>query len=109
MSLLTGTYAWAQEISISGSVTDSSTGEPLPGVTVVEKGTSNGTITNPEGSYTLSVAKGVTIQFSYVGYKTVELIAESATLNVKLQEDLAQLDEVVVIGYGQVKKGDATG
>lgn len=109
LSLLTGTYAWAQEISISGSVTDSSTGEPLPGVTVVEKGTSNGTITNPEGSYTLSVAKGVTIQFSYVGYKTVELIAESATLNVKLQEDLAQLDEVVVIGYGQVKKGDATG
>ncbi|MGD9558705.1 MAG: SusC/RagA family TonB-linked outer membrane protein, partial [Mangrovibacterium sp.] len=51
----------------------------------------------------------VTIQFSYVGYKTVEQIAESATLNVKLQEDLAQLDEVVVIGYGQVKKGDATG
>lgn len=110
LSLFTGTYAWAQEVSISGSVTDSSTGEPLPGVTVVEKGTSNGTITNFDGNYTIQLPKGSFIQFSYVGYKTVELQAgESATLNVQLQEDLAQLDEVVVIGYGQVKKGDATG
>jgi iron complex outermembrane receptor protein len=91
-------------------VTDSSTGEPLPGVTVVEKGTSNGTITNFDGNYTIRLPKGSFIQFSYVGYKTVELQAgESVVLNVKLEEDLAQLDEVVVIGYGQVKKGDATG
>jgi iron complex outermembrane receptor protein len=110
LGLLVSTISNAQIISLSGSVTDSSTGEPLPGVTVVEKGTANGTITNFDGNYTLKVEKGVSVQFSYVGYKMYEqIVGESSTLDVALQEDLAQLDEIVVIGYGQVKKSDATG
>lgn len=110
LGFLVSTTSYAQIISLSGSVTDSSTGEPLPGVTVVEKGTTNGTITNFEGNYTLKVEKGVVVQFSYVGYKTTEqLVGESTILNIALQEDVEQLEEVVVIGYGQVKKTDATG
>jgi len=110
LGLIVSTSSYAQVISLSGRVTDSSTGEPLPGVTIVEKGTTNGTITNPDGNYNLKVEKGVLIRFSYVGYKTTEQqVGESAVLNVALQEDTEQLEEVVVIGYGQVKKSDATG
>lgn len=110
LGLMVSTISYAQEVSLSGSVTDSSTGEPLPGVTIVEKETTNGTITNFDGNYTIRISKGALIQFSYVGYRTIEQqVGESAVLNIALEEDLEQLDEVVVIGYGQVKKGDATG
>ena len=102
--------SWAQVISLSGSVTDADTGEPLPGVTVLVKGTTNGTITSSEGIYKLSAGKGAILQFSYIGYKTIEqLIGESPTINVALHTDMEQLEEIVVIGYGQVKKEDATG
>ena len=102
--------SWAQVISLSGRVTDADTGEPLPGVTVVVKGTTNGTITSSAGIYNLSVEKGATLQFSYIGYKAIEqVVGESPTINVALHTDLEQLEEVVVIGYGQVKKKDATG
>ena len=107
--LMTG-MSYAQVMSLSGRVTDAGTGEPLPGVTVVVKGTTNGAITNPDGYYKLSAEKGVAIQFSYIGYKMVEeIVGENTTINVALRTDMEQLEEVVVIGYGQVKKEDATG
>jgi iron complex outermembrane receptor protein len=110
LGLLASTISYAQVISLSGTVTDSSTGEPLPGVTVVEKGTSNGTVTDLDGNYSLKVTTGVLVQFSYVGYKmTEQLVGESAVLNIALQEDTEQLEEIVVIGYGQIRKTDATG
>ncbi|HNX55563.1 MAG TPA: TonB-dependent receptor, partial [Prolixibacteraceae bacterium] len=105
-----GNYAMAQQTVLTGKVTDSSSGEPLPGVSIVVKGTTIGTITNMDGVFNFGVKKGDVIQFSFVGYKMQEvLIQDQKTLNVGLVEDKAELQEVVVIGYGQVKKGDATG
>ncbi len=109
-ALLLGNYAIAQQIILTGKVTDSSSGEPLPGVSIVVKGTTNGTITNMDGVYSLGAKKGDIIQFSFVGYTLQEIVAgDQKTTDVKLVEEHAELQEVIVIGYGQVKKGDATG
>ena len=110
LGLIISQISFAQVLSITGEVTDQETGEGLPGVTIVVKGTTVGTISNFDGNYTLNVEKGATLQFSYIGYETTEfLIDGQTTLNVALKIDTEQLDEVVVIGYGQVKKEDATG
>ena len=110
LSLLLGNYAMAQQSVLTGKVTDSSSGESLPGVSIVVKGTTNGTITNIDGIFSLGVKKGDVIQFSFVGYKTQEIVANAQkNLTVALAVDNAELQEVVVIGYGQVKKSDATG
>lgn len=110
LSLLIGNFAMAQQTVLSGKVTDSSSGEALPGVTVVVKGTTNGTISDLDGNFTIHTAKGDVIQFSFVGYTTQEVTAEGQTnLQIKLAPSTEQLGEVVVIGYGQVKKSDATG
>ncbi|WP_423129951.1 SusC/RagA family TonB-linked outer membrane protein [Gaoshiqia sp. Z1-71] len=110
LGLILASVSYAQVVSLSGRVTDQSTGEPLPGVTVVVKGTTIGTITNFDGEYTLVVDKEAIIQFSYIGYTTTEQrVGEVTRLDIALKVDIAQLEEVVVIGYGQVKKGDATG
>ncbi|MBW8331180.1 MAG: TonB-dependent receptor [Prolixibacteraceae bacterium] len=110
LSLLLGNLAMAQQSVFSGKVTDSSSGEALPGVSIVVKGTTNGTISNFDGDFTLSVNRGDVIQFSFIGYKTQEIVAQGQqALRVALAVDTEQLDEVVVIGYGSVKKSDATG
>ena len=110
LSLLLGNYAMAQQSVLTGKVTDSSSGETLPGVSIVVKGTTNGTITNMDGIFTLGVNKGDVVQFSFVGYKAQEIVANGQkNLIIALAIDNAELDEVVVIGYGQVKKSDATG
>ena len=110
LSLLLGNFAMAQQTVLTGKVTDSSSGESLPGVSIVVKGTTNGTMSNEDGIFTLSVNMGDIIQFSYVGYKLQEIAAQGQnTLAVSLIVDTEQLEEVVVIGYGQVKKSDATG
>jgi iron complex outermembrane receptor protein len=110
VSLLLTNFAMAQQTVLTGKVTDSSSGEALPGVSIVVKGTTNGTITNFDGVYTLNVNKGNVILFSFVGYKTQEIAIDGQkNLNVALAIDDEELEEVVVIGYGQVKKGDATG
>jgi len=110
LSLLLGNLAMAQQSVFSGKVTDSSSGEALPGVSIVVKGTTNGTISDLDGNFTLSVNKGDVIQFSFIGYKAQEIVAEGQqALRVALVVDTEQLDEVVVIGYGQIKKSDATG
>ena len=101
--------AFAQNITVQGKVTDASSGEALPGVNIVIKGTTRGTSTDVDGNYSITVPSGGTLVFSYVGYLTQELAATSPTLNVAMEPEVARLNEVVVIGYGTVKKADATG
>lgn len=99
-----------QQRTISGRVTDTS-GTPMPGVTVVVKGTSTGTITDSEGKYQLSnIPDNAVFLFSFVGMSTQELaVAGKATLDVIMRESEIGLDEVVVVGYGTQKKKDLTG
>lgn len=102
--------AFAQNKTVKGVVTDKS-GEALIGVTVAVKGNpTQGTLTKIDGSYDLSVPQNATLQFSYVGYtKREEAVNGRSTINVTLQDDDKLLDEVVVIGYGTMKKSDLTG
>ena len=96
-----------QEGTIRGKVIDN-TGEPVIGANVTVKGTTNGTITDIDGNFTLTNAKG-TLVISFIGYKTVEVpIAGKNTINVKLQEDSELLDEVVITGYGSAPKASLT-
>ena len=95
-------------ISISGSVVDAD-GITLPGVSVLEKGTTNGVVTDIDGNYTLSVKQGATVVFSYIGFLSQEINPQqSGTINIQLQEDVVGLEEVVVVGYGSMKKADLT-
>jgi TonB-linked SusC/RagA family outer membrane protein len=98
------------DLSIKGKVTDPS-GMPMPGVTVVVKGTTQGTITSGEGNYTISGVPGnATLVFSFVGMGTQEIaVANQTTINVEMEEDAIGIEEVVAIGYGVVRKKDLTG
>ena len=108
--MLFTTTVWAQEITVTGRVTSAADGEPLIGVTVVVKGTTIGTSTDVNGSFSIKTKAGSTLVFSYIGYKTIELIADGKSpVNVSLEDEFATLEEIVVIGYGTVKKSDATG
>ena len=99
---------YAQKIKTKGTVTGG--GMPLPGASVVIKGTTNGTITDFDGLYNISVDQNDIIIFSYVGFKTIEVAVNGQkTINIQLIEDAAKLDEVVVIGYGTTKRKDLTG
>lgn len=94
---------------ISGTVVDSN-GQPIIGANVVEKGTTNGIITDVDGKFALNVSSSSVLQISYLGYLTQEIaIKNKNNLDVKLIEDTQKLDEVVVVGYGTVKKRDLTG
>ena len=108
---LTATQASAQTRSISGRVTDRSTGDGVPGVTVLLKGTSNGISTNSDGSYTLTVpATGGTLVFSSIGYLTIEqAIGTTSQINVGLATDSKQLSEVVVSALGVKQSNDEQG
>ena len=96
-----------QAVTVSGVVVDSQ-GEPVIGASVVEKGTTNGIVTNIDGKFTISVKAGATLQISFVGYKTQEVKA-AKSVKVVLKEDNELLDEVVVVGYGTQKKANLTG
>lgn len=99
----------AQVITVTGTVTDN-TGEPVIGASVVEKGTTNGTITDFDGNFSLSLQQNATLVLSYIGMRTQEVPVQGKTrINVELQDDAQELDEVVVIGYGTVKRKDLTG
>ena len=101
--------ALAQQKTITGTVIDTRH-EPVIGASVLEKGTSNGTITNLDGEYSLKVSPGATLVFSYIGYKTQEIrVSANTNINVTLAEDAEQLQEVVVVGYGVQKKSSLTG
>lgn len=96
-------------LTVKGQVKDTH-GEPVVGASIVVKGTTNGTVTDMDGYYTLSnVAEGQTLSYSFIGMKTQEIKAGKTTIDVVLQEDAIGLNEVVAIGYGYVKKKDLTG
>ncbi|MGQ1890193.1 carboxypeptidase-like regulatory domain-containing protein [Thermophagus sp. OGC60D27] len=98
--LLAGTVA-AQQIEVTGAVTDAHNGEPIPGVSVVQKNTMNGSITDSEGIYRIRVDRGSTIVFSFVGFIPEEIVVEAAgTYNVALRAAVFDVDEVVVTALG---------
>lgn len=100
----------AQGIKISGKVTDASDGSPLIGVTIQEKGTTNGSITDGNGNFSLTAAPTSTLIFSYIGFAPQEIsVNNRKSINVVMSMSEKSLKEVVVIGYGTVKKSDATG
>ncbi|WKN40781.1 SusC/RagA family TonB-linked outer membrane protein [Tunicatimonas pelagia] len=110
LAVLWSSTAWAQEKTVSGTVTSDAEG-PLPGVNVLVKGTSTGTVTDLDGNYRLNVPDGQdTIMFSSIGYANQEIrVGNQTTINVVMTEDVQSLSEVVVIGYGTQEKKDVTG
>ncbi len=96
--------------TITGKVTTQSDGQPLPGVSIIQKGTTNGTTTNFDGNFKIQMVTGSTLVFSYIGFLTQEvpITATTTNLQIAMDENTAQLDEVVV-GYGTQKKSDVTG
>ena len=101
---------FAQKISISGKVSDKSTSEPIPGVSIIELGTTNGITTDYNGQFTIMVADGAQLQFSFIGYVTKVIdIANQSVIDIQLEVDAQELEEVVVIGYGTTTKQKLTG
>ena len=99
----------AQEKSITGTISDES-GLPLPGASIIIKGTTNGTDTDFDGNFTITASPTDILILSYVGYVSQEItVGNQATINISLVEDADTLDEVVVVGYGSQKKGELTG
>lgn len=98
----------AQELPVTGTITDGM-GEPLPGASVVIKGTTNGTITNVDGKYSLEVPSDAVLVYSFIGMKTAEVNVDGrGVIDIQMKEEIATLDELVVIGYGSVKRKDVT-
>lgn len=98
------------QVAITGNVTDADDQSTLPGVTILEKNTGIGAITDIDGKYSITVPRDAILIFSFVGYKQQEIIVSDQTvINVVLEKQIELLDEIIVIGYGQVRKGDATG
>lgn len=106
--LFSSLLAFGQTSGIKGVVTDADTGETLIGVSVGQKGTTNGTMTDLDGYYSINVPTGTTLVFNYVGYDPQEVVANTTTLDVKLKPSQQLLDEVVVVGYGVQKKSVVT-
>ena len=102
--------AFAQQVSVSGTVNDAA-GIPLPGVTIVEKGTTNGTITDIDGIYSIDVSSAdAVLQISFIGMKSQEIVVgEQTTINISMEEETIGLAEVVAVGYSVQKKADLTG
>lgn len=107
-----GDLGTAQQLTktITGTVTDDM-GQPLPGVTLVVKGTTNGTVTNANGEFSIQIPESTeTLTFSFVGFKTQEIeLGNRLTLEVQMEQDVIGLDEVIAVGYGTMKKSDLTG
>ena len=109
VKLVLDSTASQQERKIEGKIIDVN-GEPIIGANIVEKGTTNGVISDLQGSFSLNVTPGVTLVISYIGYVSQELkIGNQISYNITLREDSETLDEVVVIGYGTQKKSDVSG
>lgn len=108
-----GQNVWAQgnTTTVSGTVISKSDGMPLPGASIMEKGTSNGTVTGFDGDFTLTLTTdNPVLVFSYIGFVSQEITVDGKTVfDIQLEEDFAQLDEVVVVGYGEKKKATVTG
>ncbi|MDV6168564.1 TonB-dependent receptor [Flavobacterium sp. DG1-102-2] len=107
--LLVSTLGFAQNIEVSGKVSEVTTGLPMPGVNVTVKNSTTGTVTDMDGNYSISAPKGATLVFTFIGFKPLETAVTGPTVNAKLEEDAKTLDEVVVIGYGSQRKKEITG
>jgi len=107
---LISTFCFAQDVDISGQVTEAGTGLPIPGASIALKNSTTGISSDIDGNYTISVPSGSTIVFSFIGFETVEkTVTQTQTLNITLSETVKTLDELVVIGYGTQKKKEVTG
>ncbi len=106
----TGLFDQQPTRTITGTVTDD-TGQPLPGVSVVVKGTTNGTVTNDNGVYSLNVPENADVlTFSFVGFKSQDVQLNNRTnIDLQMEQDIIGLDEVIAVGYGTMKKSDLTG
>ena len=101
--------AFAQ-VKVTGTVTDQTNGEPIIGATVKIKGTSTGVVTDIDGNYSIEVSSGQTLEFSYIGYNTQTLkVNRSGRHDISLSEETNVLEQVVVVGYGTMKRSDLTG
>ena len=108
--IMVSAFAQDSKVTVTGKVIDPTDGNPLPGVSVVEKGTTNGVSTDASGAYTVKVNPNAILIFSFVGYQTQEVgIGNRTTIDVSMVEDATQLEDVVVIGYGTLQKKDITG
>ncbi len=101
--------AGGPRISVSGTVTSESDGEPLIGVSILVKGTNEGVATDLDGRYTLNASKGDVLVLSSIGYLTTEVKVENNVIDVAMKDDIMKLDDFVVIGYGTMKRSDITG
>lgn len=108
--ILLGSGAFAQELTVKGTVVDEGDGLGIPGVTVLVKGTTNGTISDLDGNYSISANATDTLQYSYIGYQTTFMPINGRTvIDITLKVEQTELDEIVVIGYGIQKKKVVTG
>ncbi|MCE7054517.1 TonB-dependent receptor [Algoriphagus sp. AGSA1] len=108
-ALLTISSGYAQNVQISGTVYDE-TGQPLPGATILVKGSATGTTSDLDGKYTISSPPDGTLVFSFIGYNPTEIVVgNQSSIDVNLTPDLSDLEEVVVVGYGTAKKSQLTG
>lgn len=103
------TKAAQQKVKVITGVVADQTGEPIIGANVVEKGTTNGVITDMNGTFVMEVKKGAMLQISYIGYQAIEVSANLSSLKISLHEDTQMIDEIVVVGYGTQKKVNLTG
>ncbi len=109
ISFLITTSAYAQQ-RITGKVTSTGDNEPLPGVSIQLLGSTNGTVTDLDGNYSLEVSPDAELRFSFIGFKTQTIAVNGrTTVNLEMVEDIESLSEVVVVGYGTIKKSDMTG
>ena len=109
LAVMVASTAFAQKLTVTGNVTDASNGEPVPFVSVHEKGTMNGVNTDLDGNYSISVAKNAILVFSSIGYQTVEVAVEGKSqVNCELPTDSELLESAVAVGYGSAKKVGTT-
>ncbi|PZX55478.1 TonB-linked SusC/RagA family outer membrane protein [Algoriphagus ratkowskyi] len=107
--LLSVSNGYAQDVQVKGTVYDE-TGQPLPGTTILVKGTTRGTTSDLDGKYSISTPANGTLTFSFIGYNPMEIVVGNQTvIDINLTPDIDDLDEVVVVGYGTAKKSQLTG
>jgi TonB-dependent starch-binding outer membrane protein SusC len=108
--LFAASLSWAQERIVTGKVTAADDGQPVPGANILVKGTSTGTSTDVNGQFSISVGANAMLVVSYIGYANQEVaVGDQTVINISLQSDVTALGDIVVVGYGEVQKKDATG
>lgn len=108
--LMLGAFTSFAQRTVTGKVTASDDGSAIPGVNILEKGTSNGTTTDADGNFSISVGNNAVLVFTFVGYASQEVsVGNQTTVNITMQSDVTALSEIVVIGYGTIQAKDATG